>query len=125
MIGITFTTDQIRDAPAEVRQWIEHQVIASLGLAADALAAAEHPHGAHLIACNTEDAAAVLAQIKGLFANWRWVRYPEGLSYKHSEGPGELFVHCIDTEMKEETLEARRTGKTFDPAITVYDQWEQ
>ena len=59
------------------------------------------------------------------FANWRWVRYPEGLSYKHSEGPGELFVHWIDTEMKEETLEARRTGKTFDPAITVYDQWEQ
>jgi microcin C transport system substrate-binding protein len=59
------------------------------------------------------------------FANWRWVRYPKGLSYKHSDGPGELFVHWIDTEMKEETLEARRTGKTFEPAITVYDQWEQ
>ena len=66
MIGITFTTDQIRNAPAEVRQWIEHQVIASLGLAADAPAAAEHPQATHLIACNTEDAAAVLAQIKGL-----------------------------------------------------------
>ena len=42
------------------------QVIASLGLAADAPAAAEHPQAAHLVACKTEDAAAVLAQIKGL-----------------------------------------------------------
>lgn len=66
MIGITLTTDQIRNAPPQVRQWIEHEVIASLGLAADAPQAAEHSHGAHLIGCNTEDAAAVLAQIKGL-----------------------------------------------------------
>jgi hypothetical protein len=66
MIGITLTTDQIRNAPAEVRQWIEHQVIASLGLAADAPAQAEPVHAPHLIACTAEDAAAVLAQIKGL-----------------------------------------------------------
>ena len=66
MIGITLTTDQIRNAPAPVRQWIEHQVMASLGLAADAPAPAEHPQAAHLVACSTEDAAAVLAQIKGM-----------------------------------------------------------
>ena len=30
MIGITLTTDQIRNAPAQVRQWIEHEVIAAL-----------------------------------------------------------------------------------------------
>ena len=66
MIGITLTTDQIRNAPAQVRQWIEHEVIASLGLAADAPAAAEHPQAAHLVGCTTEDAAAVLAQIKGM-----------------------------------------------------------
>jgi hypothetical protein len=66
MIGITLTTDQIRNAPAQVRQWIEHEVIASLGLAADAPAPAEHPHEAHLVACTTEDAAAVLAQVKGM-----------------------------------------------------------
>lgn len=35
MIGITLTTDQIRTAPADVRQWIEHQVIVALGLAAE------------------------------------------------------------------------------------------
>jgi hypothetical protein len=66
MIGITLTTDQIRNAPAQVRQWIEHEVIASLGLAADAPAAMEHPQAAHLVACTTEDAAAVLAQVQGM-----------------------------------------------------------
>ncbi|ANV99596.1 hypothetical protein [Bradyrhizobium icense] len=65
MIGITLTTDQIRNAPVPVRQWIEHQVIASLGLAADA-PAAQHPQAEHLVACNPEEAAAVLAQIQGL-----------------------------------------------------------
>ena len=66
MIGITLTTDQIRNAPAPVRQWIEHEVIASLGLAADAPPPAEHPQAAHLVGCTTEEAAAVLAQIKGM-----------------------------------------------------------
>ena len=66
MIGITLTTDQIRNAPAQVRQWIEHEVIAALGLAADAPPAVEHPQGAHLVACTAEDAAAVLAEIKAL-----------------------------------------------------------
>jgi hypothetical protein len=63
MIGITLTTDQIRTAPAEVRHWIEHQVIASLGLAAE-MPAPDQPHASHLVACNTEEAAAVLAQIQ-------------------------------------------------------------
>ena len=46
MIGITLTTDQIRNAPPQVRQWIEHEVIAALGLAADAPPAAEPNQGA-------------------------------------------------------------------------------
>ena len=66
MIGITLTTDQIRNAPAPVRLWIEHQVISSLGLAADAPAPAEHPQAAHLVGCTTEEAAKVLAQIQGM-----------------------------------------------------------
>jgi hypothetical protein len=68
MIGITLTSDQIRTAPTEVRQWIEHQVIASLGLGAETPALAPDqapPHGHHLVACSAEDAAAVLAQIQG------------------------------------------------------------
>ena len=56
-------------------------------------------------------------------ASWRWVRYPEYFNHKHSRSADQLFVHWIDTDMKEETLEARKTGKTFEPAINVYDQW--
>ena len=36
MIGITLSADQIRSAPPEVRRWIEHEVIAALGVAAAA-----------------------------------------------------------------------------------------
>jgi len=66
MIGITLTTDQIRSAPPEVRRWIEHEVIASLGLAADAPVKAAPPQAAHLVAASVENAAAVLSQIQGL-----------------------------------------------------------
>ena len=66
MIGITLTTDQIRNAPTEVRRWIEHEVIASLGMAVDAPVRATPPQAAHLVGASVEDAAAVLAQIQGL-----------------------------------------------------------
>lgn len=56
---------------------------------------------------------------------WRWVRYPEGFSYKHSDGPNELFVLWIDTAAKEETLAARKAGIRFEPSVTVYDQWAE
>ena len=56
---------------------------------------------------------------------WRWVRYPEYFTHKHAAGAGELFVHWIDPAMKEETLKARKSGVTYEPAITVYDQWKE
>ncbi len=55
--------------------------------------------------------------------HWRWVRYPESFSYKYSRGAGELFVHWIDTDLKKETLEARKSGRSFPPQIRVYDQF--
>ncbi|MBI5262702.1 MAG: hypothetical protein HY852_12900 [Bradyrhizobium sp.] len=65
MIGITLTSDQIRNAPAPVRQWIEQQVISSLGLAAQS-ASAPPPQAAHLVACSEEEATKVLARIQGV-----------------------------------------------------------
>jgi len=65
MIGITLTTDQIRSAPKEVRQWIEHQVIAGLGLAAETPAPAL-VQATHLAALSEEEAASVLAQVRGM-----------------------------------------------------------
>ncbi len=69
MIGITLTTDQIRNAPADVRRWIEHEVIASLGIAADAPPVAAVPaQTAHLVALSADEAAAVLSHIQGMMA---------------------------------------------------------
>jgi hypothetical protein len=65
MIGITLTTDQIRSAPKEVRQWIEHQVIAGLGLAAEEPAPLSM-QATQLAALSEEEAAAVLAQVRGM-----------------------------------------------------------
>ena len=65
MTGITLTTDQIRNAPAAVRQWIEQEVISSLGLAPRAPVTIP-PQASHLVACSVEDVAGVLEHIRGV-----------------------------------------------------------
>ena len=56
--------------------------------------------------------------------HWRWVKYPDGFNHKHSGSAGQYFVHWIDKTAKEETLAARKSGKTFPPEINVYDQFK-
>jgi len=63
MTGITLSIEQIRAAPPEVRRWIEHQVIAALGMAA-ASPAPQPSSVSHLVACSPEEIAAVLARIQ-------------------------------------------------------------
>ncbi|UWU91672.1 hypothetical protein [Bradyrhizobium sp. CB1015] len=65
MTGITLTAEQIRNAPALVRQWIEQEVIAALGLAPRTPAAVP-PQVPHLVACSVEDMAGVLEHIRGV-----------------------------------------------------------
>ncbi len=55
---------------------------------------------------------------------WRWVQYPEDFNMKHSSSSTEYFVHWIDMDLKKETLEARKSDKTFPPQIVVYDQYK-
>lgn len=64
MIGITLSSEQIRTAPAEVRRWIEREVMTSLGL--QSTPADSRPNGEHLAACSEEQAAAILSQIQGV-----------------------------------------------------------
>jgi hypothetical protein len=66
MTGITLTADQIRNAPAPVRQWIEQEVINSLGLAPRPPVAVP-AQAAHLVACTEDDLAGVLEHIRGTF----------------------------------------------------------
>jgi microcin C transport system substrate-binding protein len=56
--------------------------------------------------------------------HWRWVRYPDFFEHRHVNGTDETWVHWIDTELKEQVLEARKTGETFPPMINVYDKWK-
>ena len=43
MIGITLSSEQIRAAPADVRRWIEREVMTSLGLPRELAASASEP----------------------------------------------------------------------------------
>jgi hypothetical protein len=67
MIGITLTSEQIRNAPKEVQQWIEHEVIAALGLRTGAVAPLQ-AQSTHIVSCSVEEATAVLARIRGMLA---------------------------------------------------------
>ncbi len=65
MTGITLTAEQIRNAPAAVRQWIEQEMISSLGLSPRAPVTIP-PQASHLVACSVEDVAGVLEHIRGV-----------------------------------------------------------
>ena len=55
--------------------------------------------------------------------HWRWIRYPEGFNYKHTRRWDELFVHWVDSDLKEETQAAKNSGQKFEPEINFYDQF--
>ncbi len=56
---------------------------------------------------------------------WRWLRHPEGFNLMHSSYDIQNFVTWIDEDMKKETLEAQKSGKTFPPQINTYDQFKE
>ena len=62
MVRITVSAEQIRNAPPEVRRWLQQQLIASLGLEEPA-AEARSPH---LVACSVDEAAQVLSLLQGV-----------------------------------------------------------
>ncbi len=77
MIGITLLPEQIRAAPPEIRRWLEAEIAATFtpGAAAVGFPRAEAPHGGvpgldgaarHLVACDLEEARAILSLIQGM-----------------------------------------------------------
>ena len=65
MIGITLTADQIVNAPAEVRRWIEHEVIAGLRLAPQSSSPPLSQSSRPAI-CSEDEIAAIFAQLRGM-----------------------------------------------------------
>ena len=56
-------------------------------------------------------------------AYWRWLKWPEQHNVRISDEPEMSYVFWIDEDVKTETLEAMRTGKTFPEVNRVYDDY--
>lgn len=60
-------------------------------------------------------------------ASWRWVRWPDSEETRFSPPivyePLKAFVHWIDEDMKEETIDAKRSGKTFPEVNRIFDDY--
>ena len=58
---------------------------------------------------------------------WRWVRWPDSEETRFCPPvvyePFEVGVHWIDEDMQKETMEARRSGKTFDEVNRIFDDY--
>jgi hypothetical protein len=67
MTSFTFSLEQLRAAPAEVRRWVEHEIGAALG----ALGRLDHDpsqvHSAALAACTPEEALQIFELVKDNF----------------------------------------------------------
>jgi hypothetical protein len=62
MVGVTLSPEQIRNAPPEVRRWLEQELLASFGLQQPATEAGVP----QLASCDVEEAAAILSLIQGM-----------------------------------------------------------
>ena len=67
MISLTFSLDQVRSAPPEVRRWIEHEGAAALAALSRPELDPLHPHAAARSACTAPEAGEVYELIKGNF----------------------------------------------------------
>jgi microcin C transport system substrate-binding protein len=56
---------------------------------------------------------------------WRWVRWPETYNVRLSLDPMQAMVVWVDEDIRRETLEAMRTGRTFPEASHVYEQYRR
>ena len=59
---------------------------------------------------------------------WRWVRWPDSEETRFSppivyKPLDESFVYWIDEEIKEETMDAKRSGKTFEEVNRIFDDY--
>ena len=62
MVGVTLSPEQIRNAPPEVRRWLEQELLASFGLRQPAA----EPGAPQLVSCSDEETAAILSLIQGM-----------------------------------------------------------
>lgn len=64
MTGITLSSEQIRSAPPEVRRWIEHELVTSLGFQVQAPDSQRQP--VQIAGCSHDELLSVLSMIQGV-----------------------------------------------------------
>lgn len=57
------------------------------------------------------------------YLHWRWLRWPEDGNLKSTREGLEAFAWWIDEDVKNETYEAMRSGKSFGEVSRVFDQY--
>jgi hypothetical protein len=67
VIGLTFSLDQVKSAPPEVRRWIEREAAAALAALSRPEPGPSHTHAGALSACTVPEAAEVYELIKSNF----------------------------------------------------------
>jgi hypothetical protein len=67
MTSFTFSLEQLKAAPLEVRRWFEHEIGAALGVLGRLDQDPSHAHGASLSACTLEEALQMYEAIKDNF----------------------------------------------------------
>ncbi len=56
-------------------------------------------------------------------ATWRWIRIPAAAELPTSELIFDYGLYWIDEEIKQETLQAMKAGKTFPKTLRIYDTY--
>ena len=67
MTSFTFSLEQLKAAPPEVRRWVEHEIGAALGIFGRLDHDPSHAHDASLAACTSEEALQMFEAIKDNF----------------------------------------------------------
>ncbi|MBC7980985.1 MAG: hypothetical protein H7Y36_10525, partial [Armatimonadetes bacterium] len=61
--------------------------------------------------------------------SWRWVRWPDTEQTRFcppvAYDPLDVFVHWIDEDMLDETMDARRNGKAFAEVNRIFDDYRE
>jgi len=56
---------------------------------------------------------------------WRWMQWPDDFNVKQIRDLYASYVFWIDEDIKEETLKAKREGRTFPEQNLVFDKFRE
>jgi microcin C transport system substrate-binding protein len=73
-----------------------------------------------------EDRASVIPAWESPFyryLSWRYIRWPKNGNARQSREPDDAYMFWIDEDMKNETQEAMREGRSFGEVLRVYDDY--